>query len=127
MKRLVYILTCFLTLVFFAKAESKPKSIIHFDQYQFQSKDLSISQNDLSIALIDANDDFYVENNDEADFGKNGFDQYAFLNFGEVIFSNLNYHSFKPVVYGQDFAPFLHTPTIPLYILFHSMIIPFSN
>ncbi len=42
------------------------------------TKDLSISQNDVSIVLIDANDDLCIENNDEADFGKKWLCQFCF-------------------------------------------------
>lgn len=127
MKRLVYIVICFLTLVFFAKAENKPMAAMHYNQHQLFNKDFSISQNDISIALIDANDDFCIENNDEANFGKDGFGHFAFLNFGEVIFSNLNFQSYKPVVYAKGVAQFSYASTIPLYILFHSMLIPSVN
>lgn len=125
MKRLVYIITCFLTCVFFATAESKPAIDISTNnhQHEFLHKKVPV----LSIALIDINTDLSTEEIDEIDVGEYGFKHFVFLDFDKIISFITKHQSYKSVSYAKSINCIAHTPTIPLYILFHSMIIPSAN
>lgn len=128
MKRLAYIVTCFLTLVLFAFAKNKPAiSMQHAHnqfEHQFLSKDLSGSTNYTSIDLIDFDDELYTEDIDETDNSKQSSDHFAIPEFADVISFLFNHQSFKSAVCTKVSQHTAHTPAIPLYILFHSMIIP---
>lgn len=124
MKRLIYIVTCFLTLVLFANAESKPAISIKNVQHQFFNQNVSGSKNYISADFVDFSDDLFSEDIDESDHGKNGVDYFAFLNFGDAVSFLFNKTSYKSAVCANGSHYTAHTHDIPLYILFHSMIIP---
>lgn len=124
MKRLIYIVTCFLTLVLFANAESKPAVSIKNGNHQFLNQNLSESKNYISADFIDLSDDLFSEDIDESDHSKNGVDYFAVPNFGDAVSFLFNNPSYKSAVCANGSRHITHTQDIPLYILFHSMIIP---
>ncbi len=129
MKRLLYI-TCFLLLVFFAAAKNVQKGYIHNNQHLSGShilgNDQSVSQNDL-VVFADINDDSYSEDIEDIDLGDYGFDHLAFLDSNAVFSFIFSQQSYKSALYANGSHQIVHAATIPLYILFHSMIIPSAN
>lgn len=129
MKRLLYI-TCFLLLVFFAAAKNVPKVHIHNNQHLSGShilgNDQSVSQND-SAVFADINDESYSEDIEDIDLGDYGFDHFAFLDSNAVFSFIFSQQSYKSALYANGSHQIVHAATIPLYILFHSMIIPSAN
>lgn len=129
MKRLLYI-TCFLLLVFFAAAKNVQKVHIHNNQHLSGShilgNDQSVSQND-SVVFADINDDSYSEDIEDIDLGDYGFDHFAFLDSNAVFSFIFSQQSYKSALYANGSHQIVHAATIPLYILFHSMIIPSAN
>lgn len=129
MKRLLYI-TCFLLLVFFAAAKNVQKGYIHNNQHLSGSHILgnaqSVSQND-SFVFADINDDSYSEDIEDIDLGDYGFDHLAFLDSNAVFSFICSQQSYNSALYVNGSHQIVHAATIPLYILFHSMIIPSAN
>jgi hypothetical protein len=116
--------------VFFAAAKNVQKVYIHNNQHLFGShilgNDQSVSQNDLAV-FADINDESYSEDIEDIDLADYGFDHFAFLDSNAVFSFIFSQQSYKPALYANGSHQIVHAATIPLYILFHSMIIPSAN
>jgi hypothetical protein len=116
--------------VFFAAAKNVQKGYIHNNQHLSGShilgSDQSVSQND-SAVFADINDESYSEDIEDIDLGDYGFDHFAFLDSNAVFSFICSQQSYKSALYANGSHQIVHAATIPLYILFHSMIIPSAN